>query len=73
MAGVVSPSMWMFKLVDPQSGAVAYCTLNEGLGKVLRYGAFGPEARSQLIGGPGWAKSPGRSPSACQAGAQSPS
>ncbi len=48
MAGVVSPSMWMFKLLDPQSGAVAYCSLNEGLGKVLRYGAFGPEVIERL-------------------------
>jgi hypothetical protein len=48
MAGVVSPSMWMFKLVDADSGAVAYCSLNEGLGKVLRYGAFGPEVLERL-------------------------
>lgn len=48
MAGVVSPSMWMFKLVDADSGAVAYCSLNEGLGKVLRYGAFGPEVIERL-------------------------
>lgn len=48
MAGVVSPSMWMFKLVDEASGGVAYCSLNEGLGKVLRYGAYGPEVISRL-------------------------
>ena len=48
MAGVVSSSMWMFKLVDPASGALAYCSLNEGLGKVLRYGAFGPEVIARL-------------------------
>ncbi|MFP5346107.1 MAG: DUF1116 domain-containing protein, partial [Actinomycetes bacterium] len=41
MAGVVSPSMWVFELQDPVTGRSAYCSLNEGLGKVLRYGAYG--------------------------------
>jgi hypothetical protein len=48
MAGVISPSMWMFKLVDEESGATAYCSLNEGLGKVLRYGAYSPEVIERL-------------------------
>jgi hypothetical protein len=48
MAGVVSPSMWMFVLEDPDSGRRAYCSLNEGLGKVLRYGAYGPEVLERL-------------------------
>jgi hypothetical protein len=48
MAGVVSPSMWMFKLVDAASGLTAYCSLNEGLGKVLRYGAYSPEVIERL-------------------------
>ena len=48
MAGVVSPSMWMFKLIDEASGGVAYCSLNEGLGKVLRYGAYGTEVIEKL-------------------------
>ncbi|GAA2016237.1 DUF1116 domain-containing protein [Nakamurella flavida] len=48
MAGVVSPSMWVFRLVDPESGAEAYCSLNEGLGKVLRYGAYAPEVIERL-------------------------
>ena len=43
MAGVVTPSMWMFVLEDPATGRRTYCSLNEGLGKVLRYGAYGPE------------------------------
>ena len=43
MAGVVTPSMWMFVLEDPATGARTHCTLNEGLGKVLRYGAYSPE------------------------------
>ncbi|MEY9858440.1 hypothetical protein ABH935_004055 [Catenulispora sp. GAS73] len=48
MAGVVSPSMWLFELRDPVSGGAAWCSLNEGLGKVLRYGAFGPEVVVRL-------------------------
>jgi hypothetical protein len=48
MAGVVSPSMWMFELENPTTGARAYCSLNEGLGKVLRYGAYGPEVIDRL-------------------------
>jgi hypothetical protein len=48
MAGVVSPSMWGFVLRDPVHGGTAFCTLNEGLGKVLRYGAYGPEVIERL-------------------------
>jgi hypothetical protein len=48
MAGVVSASMWMFVLEDPGSGRRTYCSLNEGLGKVLRYGAYGPEVLERL-------------------------
>ena len=48
MAGVVSPSMWLFELRDPVSGGTAWCSLNEGLGKVLRYGAFGPDVVARL-------------------------
>ncbi len=48
MAGVVSPSMWMFVLEDPADGRRAYCSLNEGLGKVLRYGAYSPEVIARL-------------------------
>ncbi|MGD9960457.1 DUF1116 domain-containing protein [Nocardioides sp.] len=48
MAGVVSASMWMFVLEDPQTGERTYCSLNEGLGKVLRYGAYGGEVLRRL-------------------------
>ena len=48
MAGVVSSSMWMFVLEDPATGRRTYCSLNEGLGKVLRYGAYGPEVLERL-------------------------
>ena len=48
MAGVISPSMWLFELADEHTGARAFCSLNEGLGKVLRYGAYGPEVIERL-------------------------
>ncbi|MGZ4487936.1 MAG: DUF1116 domain-containing protein [Nocardioides sp.] len=48
MAGVVTPSMWMFVLEDPATGRRTHCSLNEGLGKVLRYGAYSPEVLTRL-------------------------
>ncbi|WP_222268096.1 DUF1116 domain-containing protein [Modestobacter marinus] len=48
MAGVTSPSMWTWCLEDPVSGGRAYCNLNEGLGKVLRMGAFNEEVLTRL-------------------------
>ncbi len=48
MAGVVTASMWMFVLEDPATGARTHCSLNEGLGKVLRYGAYSPEVLTRL-------------------------
>ncbi|MEA3501953.1 MAG: DUF1116 domain-containing protein [Actinomycetota bacterium] len=48
MAGVTSPSMPVAVVTDAAGDGVAYSTLNEGLGKVLRYGAYGPEAIDRL-------------------------
>ncbi|TFV62080.1 UNVERIFIED_ORG: DUF1116 domain-containing protein [Bacillus sp. AZ43] len=48
MAGVTSPSMWMWCLKDPVHGGQAFCNLNEGLGKVLRMGAFNDEVQTRL-------------------------
>ncbi|GAA1916682.1 DUF1116 domain-containing protein [Nocardioides lentus] len=48
MAGVVTPSMWMWVLEDLETGRRTHCTLNEGLGKVLRYGAYGPDVLTRL-------------------------
>lgn len=48
MAGIVSASMPVFIIKNEAFGNYAYCTLNEGLGKVLRYGAFGPEVIERL-------------------------
>jgi hypothetical protein len=48
MAGVISPSMPVSVVADLDGDGVAYATLNEGLGKVLRYGAFAPEVIDRL-------------------------
>ncbi len=48
MAGIVTPSMPVMIIRNEKFGNVAYCTLNEGLGKVLRYGAFGEEVTKRL-------------------------
>jgi len=48
MAGIVSPSMPVFILENKTYGNLAYCTQNEGLGKVLRYGGMGPEVTARL-------------------------
>lgn len=48
MAGIVMPSMPVFVLKNEEFGNSAYCTMNEGLGKVLRYGAFAPEVIDKL-------------------------
>ncbi|MEO5708529.1 MAG: DUF1116 domain-containing protein [Nocardioidaceae bacterium] len=48
MAGVITPSMWVFCLRDETTGHESWCPLNEGLGKVLRYGAYGDEVIARL-------------------------
>jgi hypothetical protein len=48
MAGIISPSMPVFIIKNETFGNFAYCTLNEGLGKVLRYGAFGEDVITRL-------------------------
>ena len=48
MAGVTTASMPVWILENVTAGNRAYCTLNEGLGKVLRYGAFGNEVIDRL-------------------------
>lgn len=48
MAGVVTYSMPVWKLQNKTFGNFAYCTLNEGLGKVLRFGAYGEEVIGRL-------------------------
>jgi hypothetical protein len=48
MAGVLSPSMAVYVVEDKTHGGRAFSTLNEGYGKVLRYGAYSPEVLERL-------------------------
>lgn len=48
MAGVISPSMPVWMLHNPVKGNQSFSNLNEGLGKVLRYGANSPEVLAKL-------------------------
>jgi hypothetical protein len=48
MAGVISPSMPVWIVRDPASGHQTFSNLNEGLGKVLRFGANGPDVINRL-------------------------
>jgi Protein of unknown function (DUF1116) len=48
MAGIISPSMPVVVVEDSAHGNVTFATLNEGLGKVLRFGAFAPEVLERL-------------------------
>ncbi|MBN1424335.1 DUF1116 domain-containing protein [Candidatus Fermentibacteria bacterium] len=48
MAGIISASMPVFVVRNDEVGAQAFCTMNEGLGKVLRYGAYSPEVIQRL-------------------------
>ncbi len=48
MAGVVSASMPVWILQNKKYSNYSYCTLNEGLGKVLRYGAYSDEVIKRL-------------------------
>lgn len=48
MAGVVTASMPVWIVENETFGNRAYCTLNEGLGKVLRYGAYSGEVIEHL-------------------------
>ncbi|MBN1249546.1 MAG: DUF1116 domain-containing protein [Anaerolineae bacterium] len=48
MAGIVSPSMPVFIVENETYGNVTYGTQNEGLGRVLRYGAYGDDVLAHL-------------------------
>ncbi|MDD2230107.1 MAG: DUF1116 domain-containing protein [Candidatus Cloacimonetes bacterium] len=48
MAGIISASMPVFIIKNETYGNLSYATQNEGLGKVLRYGAFGTEVIERL-------------------------
>jgi hypothetical protein len=48
MAGVITASMPVWIVKNETFGNYSYCTLNEGLGKVLRYGAYSPDVITRL-------------------------
>jgi hypothetical protein len=48
MAGVISPSMPVWVVEEPEHGLTTYSNLNEGLGKVLRFGANEPAVLERL-------------------------
>ncbi|MBI5240124.1 MAG: DUF1116 domain-containing protein [Elusimicrobia bacterium] len=48
MAGIISASMPVFVLKNEENGNLGFATMNEGLGKVLRYGAYAPEVVQKL-------------------------
>jgi len=50
MAGIVTASMPVFLVEDEVSGERSFCSINEGLGKALRFGANSPEVLGRL----GW-------------------
>ncbi|KXA90278.1 hypothetical protein AKJ39_04065 [candidate division MSBL1 archaeon SCGC-AAA259J03] len=48
MAGIISPSMSVYIIENQEHGNKAYCNLNEGLGEVLRYGAYSEKVLDKL-------------------------
>ncbi len=48
MAGILTPSMPVWIIENKTTGDRAFCSLNEGLGKVLRYGAYSAEVLVRL-------------------------
>lgn len=48
MAGVTSPSMMVYIVENQTHGNLAFSNLNEGYGKVLRYGAYGADVQQRL-------------------------
>jgi hypothetical protein len=48
MAGIISPSMYVLCVKNTTYGNVAFCNLNEGLGRVLRFGSYGEDVLDHL-------------------------
>lgn len=48
MGGITSPNMAVFVVENETDGNRAYCTMNEGIGKVLRFGAYSEEVVDRL-------------------------
>ena len=50
MAGVTSPNMSVYIIENKTFGNKAYFNMNEGYGKVLRFGAYSEEVLENFIG-----------------------
>lgn len=50
MGGITSGTMPLLIVEERSWGGSAFCTLNEGIGRVLRFGAYGPDVLERL----GW-------------------
>ncbi|NLH81251.1 MAG: DUF1116 domain-containing protein [Phyllobacteriaceae bacterium] len=48
MGGITSANMPVLVVKNAEQGNVAYCNLNEGIGKVMRFGAFEGEVQTRL-------------------------
>ncbi len=48
MTGMITYSMPLWEVKNTTFGNVAYCPFNEGLGKVMRFGANGPDVIARL-------------------------
>ncbi len=48
MGGITSGNMAVLVIENKDGGNRAYCTMNEGIGKVLRFGAYGEEVVNRL-------------------------
>ena len=49
MGGITSANMPVFVVENQTDGNEAYCTMNEGIGKVLRFGAYSKEVVDRLL------------------------
>lgn len=49
MTGITAPHQPVFVLEDPETKKKAFCTINEGRGKVLRFGGWGKDVLDRLI------------------------
>lgn len=48
MGGITSPNMPVLVVKNDTDGNFAYCNMNEGIGKVMRFGAYGDEVQTRL-------------------------
>lgn len=48
MGGITSANMPMIVVENKVHGNFSYCNMNEGIGKVMRFGAYGPDVQERL-------------------------